>query len=113
MAEPPDERPQRCDAVKPTQDSDPGTVSSAIFDFVASVLLLEHPSGLGDAERAERAEFVLRFQQLTAPVMAKGFEDTALYRYYPLASLNETRAFSDKAGRRSTRPASAGAGSMP
>ena len=32
---------------------------------------------------------MLRFQQFTAPVMAKGFEDTALYRYYPLASLNE------------------------
>ena len=40
MAEPPDERPQRCDAVKPTQDSDPGTVSSAIFDFVAFFLAI-------------------------------------------------------------------------
>jgi (1->4)-alpha-D-glucan 1-alpha-D-glucosylmutase len=64
-------------------------ISESIFDFIASVLLLEHPGGLGDQERMERAEFVLRFQQLTAPVMAKGFEDTALYRYYPLASLNE------------------------
>jgi (1->4)-alpha-D-glucan 1-alpha-D-glucosylmutase len=64
-------------------------ISESIFDFIASVLLLEHPAGLGDQERMERADFVLRFQQLTAPVMAKGFEDTALYRYYPLASLNE------------------------
>ena len=64
-------------------------ISGSIFDFIASVLLLEHPAGLGEHERMERAEFVLRFQQLTAPVMAKGFEDTALYRYYPLASLNE------------------------
>ncbi len=37
----------------------------------------------------ERGEFVQRFQQFTSPVMAKGFEDTALYRYYPLAALNE------------------------
>jgi (1->4)-alpha-D-glucan 1-alpha-D-glucosylmutase len=27
---------------------------------------------------------VLRFQQLTGPVMAKGLEDTAFYRYFPL-----------------------------
>ena len=31
----------------------------------------------------------MRFQQLTGPVMAKGFEDTALYRSYALSSLNE------------------------
>ena len=30
-----------------------------------------------------------RFQQVTSPVMAKGIEDTAFYRYLPLASLNE------------------------
>lgn len=30
-----------------------------------------------------------RFQQLTAELMAKGYEDTALYRYFPLASINE------------------------
>ena len=33
--------------------------------------------------------FVMRLQQYTGPVMAKGLEDTAFYRYYPLASLNE------------------------
>ena len=32
---------------------------------------------------------MLRLQQLTGPVMAKGLEDTVFYRYYPLASLNE------------------------
>lgn len=64
-------------------------MSESIFDFLASVLLLRHPDGLTEAHRAERREFVMRFQQITAPVMAKGFEDTALYRYYPLASLNE------------------------
>ena len=30
-----------------------------------------------------------RVQQVTSPVMAKGVEDTAFYRYFPLASLNE------------------------
>lgn len=34
-------------------------------------------------------EVVTRFQQACGPVMAKGVEDTALYRWYPLACLNE------------------------
>jgi (1->4)-alpha-D-glucan 1-alpha-D-glucosylmutase len=34
-------------------------------------------------------EFVTRFQQTTGPVMAKGVEDTALYRYFRLSALNE------------------------
>jgi (1->4)-alpha-D-glucan 1-alpha-D-glucosylmutase len=34
-------------------------------------------------------EFVTRFQQTTGPVMAKGVEDTAFYRYFRLAALNE------------------------
>jgi (1->4)-alpha-D-glucan 1-alpha-D-glucosylmutase len=40
-------------------------------------------------QRSERRDFALRFQQLTSPVTAKGLEDTAFYRFYPLASLNE------------------------
>jgi (1->4)-alpha-D-glucan 1-alpha-D-glucosylmutase len=35
------------------------------------------------------AEFVWRFQQTTPPVMAKGVEDTAFYRYVRLLALNE------------------------
>jgi (1->4)-alpha-D-glucan 1-alpha-D-glucosylmutase len=34
-------------------------------------------------------DFVVRFQQTTGPVMAKGIEDTAFYRYFRLAALNE------------------------
>jgi (1->4)-alpha-D-glucan 1-alpha-D-glucosylmutase len=34
-------------------------------------------------------DFVVRFQQTTGPVMAKGVEDTAFYRYFRLAALNE------------------------
>ncbi|MGA2879789.1 MAG: malto-oligosyltrehalose synthase [Bryobacteraceae bacterium] len=64
-------------------------ISKSVFDFIQNVLLLEHPKGVDDAQRAERKLFAMRFQQLSAPVMAKGVEDTAFYRYYPLASLNE------------------------
>ena len=31
----------------------------------------------------------MRFQQTTGPVMAKGVEDTAFYRYFRLTALNE------------------------
>jgi (1->4)-alpha-D-glucan 1-alpha-D-glucosylmutase len=34
-------------------------------------------------------DFVVRFQQTTGPVMAKGVEDTAFYRHFRLAALNE------------------------
>lgn len=64
-------------------------MSPSFFDFIASVLLLEDPDGLSDEQRRERRQFVLKFQQLTGPVTAKGLEDTSFYRYYPLASLNE------------------------
>ena len=39
--------------------------------------------------RAEHVHFVLKFQQTTGPVMAKGLEDTVFYIYNRLAALNE------------------------
>jgi (1->4)-alpha-D-glucan 1-alpha-D-glucosylmutase len=37
----------------------------------------------------QHSEFVRRWQQFTGPVMAKGVEDTAMYRHIVLTSLNE------------------------
>jgi (1->4)-alpha-D-glucan 1-alpha-D-glucosylmutase len=65
------------------------TLPAPVFDYLASVLLLEHPPTLTDEQAAERREFALKLQQVSGPVAAKGVEDTAFYRYYPLASLNE------------------------
>ncbi len=56
---------------------------AAEIDLVGRLALAEGPSG-PDAE-----EFVTRFQQTCGPVMAKGVEDTAFYRYLRLAALNE------------------------
>lgn len=64
-------------------------LSPSFFDFIGSVLLLEDPDGLTEEQLQERRQFVLKFQQVTGPVTAKGLEDTTFYRYYPLASLNE------------------------
>jgi (1->4)-alpha-D-glucan 1-alpha-D-glucosylmutase len=44
---------------------------------------------LSDDDRQVRREFVLKMQQVTGPIAAKGMEDTAFYRFYPLLSLNE------------------------
>ena len=63
--------------------------SESVFDAIGSLLLLEDPEGSSEQQKAERRLFVMRFQQLTGPVMAKGVEDTAFYRYYPLASISE------------------------
>ncbi|HET7094208.1 MAG TPA: hypothetical protein VFI22_12030, partial [Thermomicrobiales bacterium] len=61
----------------------------SVYDFLRDVLLLEPAPEVGDAERAERCRFAMKFQQLTGPVMAKGVEDTAFYIYNRLVSLNE------------------------
>jgi len=61
----------------------------SVFDFIASVLLLEHPPTLSDEQAAERRLFALKVQQVSGPVAAKGVEDTAAYRYVALLSLNE------------------------
>jgi (1->4)-alpha-D-glucan 1-alpha-D-glucosylmutase len=70
----------------------------SVFDFVRDTLLLRYPENAGEAYREEQRRFVLRFQQLTAPVMAKGVEDTAFYRYHRLVSLNEVGGEPDRFG---------------
>src|SRR5262249_14349258 len=47
------------------------------------------PEGITPDQRAERRAFIMSLQQFTGPVMAKGLEDTAFYRNFPLSSLNE------------------------
>jgi len=73
-------------------------ISESVFSFIESVLLLKDPEGLSEADRADRRLFVMRFQQLTGPVMAKGLEDSAFYRYCPLLSLNEVGGTPDRFG---------------
>ncbi len=59
---------------------------TAALDFLERVLLLK-PSN-SETRRAWLA-FVMRWQQFTGAAMAKGVEDTALYRYAALLSLND------------------------
>ncbi len=64
-------------------------LSERIFDFLRKVLLLNYPDDFGERDKMEWVGFVMRFQQVTGPVMAKGLEDTVFYVYNRLVSLNE------------------------
>jgi (1->4)-alpha-D-glucan 1-alpha-D-glucosylmutase len=51
-----------------------------VSEELRRILFLQEPG---------QEDFVVRFQQATGPVMAKGVEDTAFYRFFRLAALNE------------------------
>lgn len=57
-------------------------LDAGLWQFLRKLIVFEIP---GDLE----GDFVMRFQQVTGPVMAKGVEDTAFYCYNRLISLNE------------------------
>ncbi|MDF0650626.1 MAG: malto-oligosyltrehalose synthase [Nitrospira sp.] len=63
-------------------------LSWSVFDFVRSLLLKEWDERTSQ-NRQEQLRFVMKFQQMTSPVTAKGIEDTAFYRFNRLVSLNE------------------------
>ncbi len=64
-------------------------LSETVFDFLLRVLLFDCPADFDEADKEEWVDFVMRFQQLSGPVMAKGLEDTVFYVYNRLLSLNE------------------------
>ena len=57
-------------------------IDGGLFDFMCAVLTME-------VKGRQETEFLLRFQQFTGPVMAKGVEDTAFYCYNRLSGMNE------------------------
>ncbi|HEX3922343.1 MAG TPA: malto-oligosyltrehalose synthase [Streptosporangiaceae bacterium] len=63
-----------------------------LISFIGDLLTGAYPG-------AEEASFAVRFAQVSAPVMAKGVEDTAFYRYLPLVSLNEVGGDPGRFGR--------------
>jgi (1->4)-alpha-D-glucan 1-alpha-D-glucosylmutase len=63
-----------------------GPSETTILDFIQGVLLAEVP---GHSRPEDVLRTAMQFQQVTGPVMAKAFEDTAFYRYFRLLALNE------------------------
>jgi len=75
-------------ALQEAQARCPG-LDPASFGFVRQVLLLEQEPHVLPEQREQRLSFVLTWQQMTGPIMAKGLEDSALYIHNRFISLNE------------------------
>ncbi|HEX7153038.1 MAG TPA: malto-oligosyltrehalose synthase [Thermoanaerobaculia bacterium] len=63
-------------------------IDDRIFMFLENVLTVSPPSYIASEQEHWKA-FVMRWQQFTGRVMAKGVEDTAFYNYNRLIALNE------------------------
>jgi len=74
-------------AIEEAKRTSPGLLNE--LQFIQRFLLLDFGNYLSEDERNQWVNFVMRFQQFTGPLMAKGFEDTILYIYNRLLSLNE------------------------
>src|SRR4051794_29370092 len=64
-------------------------IEGSVFNFLRDILLFRFPENVEETARAEHVHFVLKFQQATGPIMAKGLEDTTFYIFNRLAALNE------------------------
>ncbi|HEV7344476.1 MAG TPA: malto-oligosyltrehalose synthase [Devosia sp.] len=89
---PPRDRREITRAVALARRSQP-QIQPMTFDFVQALLC---GTLSADYDPRAAAHAVGRFQQYTGPVMAKGLEDTALYRYNRLVALNEVGAHPDR-----------------
>ena len=79
------------EAVECSKQNEPA-VDPDLFDFIRDILLLR-------VRGKKESEFLMRFQQFSGPVMAKGVEDTVFYSYNRLVSLNEVGGDPGKFGR--------------
>jgi (1->4)-alpha-D-glucan 1-alpha-D-glucosylmutase len=80
----------------PTSATDRARIAAAVEraacgppDLDAELLTFLGRLLAGDETGGDELELAVRFQQVSSPVMAKGVEDTAFYRYNRLISLNE------------------------
>ncbi len=64
-------------------------IEKSVFDFLRGVLLLRLPDHLSPEQREAHVRFVMKFQQCSGPVTAKGLEDTTFYIHNRLIALNE------------------------
>lgn len=59
------------------------------FKLIEWFFFLKHGTYIADEEKKEWVDFIMKFQQFTGPMTAKGIEDTSFYIYNKLISLNE------------------------
>lgn len=75
-------------AVAEAKRRNPRTAET-VFDFLLEILLLIKLPDFKPEDRDQLLQWVMKFQQVSGPVMAKGVEDTTFYVYNRLVSLNE------------------------
>lgn len=78
-------------AIAAAKRRNPG-IEESVFNFLRDILLFRFPDEIDEQTPAAHEHFVLKFQQYTGPVMAKGLEDTVFYIFNRLAGLNEVGA---------------------
>ena len=97
--------PDHCDAedrrwlsaaVERAKAANPGLLLE--LRFIERFLTLDFHEHHAEEEKHPWTHFVMRFQQLSGPLMAKGFEDTTLYVYNRLLSLNDVGGDPDRFG---------------
>ncbi len=77
-------------------DSD---VHASAFDFLERLLTGEtKTSAASEIARTAALRFAMKLQQFSGPVMAKGVEDTAFYRYNRFVALNEVGGAPERFG---------------
>jgi (1->4)-alpha-D-glucan 1-alpha-D-glucosylmutase len=84
-------------AIVEARRRNPATDAS-YFEFLRDLLLLRSDRGASLEVRKLRRRAVMKLQQTTGPVAAKGVEDTAFYVYNRLSSLNEVGGEPDHFG---------------
>jgi (1->4)-alpha-D-glucan 1-alpha-D-glucosylmutase len=85
-------------AIARARRADPEVHGSA-FDFLQSVMLAETANPpTQEISRMAALRLAMRLQQFSGPVMAKGVEDTAFYRYNRFLALNEVGGAPDRFG---------------
>jgi (1->4)-alpha-D-glucan 1-alpha-D-glucosylmutase len=84
------------EAVKRAMHTNPGLLNE--LDFIEQFLLVKFGEYLSEDAKRECIDLIMRFQQHTGPLMAKGFEDTTLYVYNRLLSLNDVGGNPNKFG---------------
>ncbi len=83
-------------AVQGALHSNPGLCKE--LEFIKRFLLQEWEREPSQRDEKGAWHFVMRFQQFTGPLMAKGLEDTTFYVYNRLISLNEVGGFPERFG---------------
>jgi (1->4)-alpha-D-glucan 1-alpha-D-glucosylmutase len=82
-----EDRGRMQETLNKAKEMNPGLILE--LSFIGKFLLLENGDQLSEQEKSQWIDFIMRLQQLTGPLMAKGFEDTTLYIYNRFLSLNE------------------------